>query len=57
MYQLHFIKEALLDIEEIILWYEEQRIGLSYDFELCLEAGVQEISRLPSSFQKKNTKN
>lgn len=53
MYQLHFIKEALLDIEEIILWYEEQRQGLSYDFELCLEAGVHEISRIPSSFQKR----
>ncbi len=27
MYSVHFIKEALLDIEETILWYEEQRKG------------------------------
>ena len=56
MYQLHFIKEALLDIEEIILWYEEQRKGLSYDFELCLEAGINEVFRTSDSFQKRYKK-
>lgn len=53
MYKLHFVKEALFDIEDIVLWYEEQRIGLSYDFELCLEAGIDTISRNPDLFQKK----
>ena len=53
MGQLYFINEAVLDVEEIIIWYEKQRVGLSYDFELCLEAGINEISRLPSSFQKR----
>lgn len=43
MYKIHFVKEALFDIEDIVLWYEEQRIGLSYDFELCLEAGIDLI--------------
>ena len=40
MYKIHFAREALFDIEDIVLWYEQQRIGLSYDFELCLEAGI-----------------
>lgn len=53
MYKLRFVKEALFDIEDIVLWYEEQRIGLSYDFELCLEAGIDAISRNPNAFQKK----
>jgi plasmid stabilization system protein ParE len=53
MHQLQFIKEALLDIEQIVFWYEQQRKGLSYDFELCLEASVNEIVRIPSSFQKR----
>ncbi len=35
MFPIHFIEEALFDVEEITLWYEEQRVGLSYDFELC----------------------
>ena len=48
-----FIKEALFDIEEIVIWYEEQREGLSYDFELCLEVGINEIQRNPSAFQKR----
>lgn len=51
--QLKFTREALLDIEDIIIWYEEQRTGLSYDFELCLEAGLSEIARMPMAFQKK----
>lgn len=53
MYKIQFVKEALFDIEDIVLWYEEQRIGLSYDFELCLEAGVDVILRNPDAFQKK----
>jgi toxin ParE1/3/4 len=48
-----FIKEALLDVEEIVLWYEDQRKGLSYDFELCLEVGIHEIQRNPDAFQKR----
>lgn len=53
MQSLRFTKDAILDIEEIVLWYEEQREGLSYDFELCLEAGVAEIVRKPLAFQKR----
>ena len=49
MYNIHFIKEALLDIEDIVLWYEKQRKGLSYDFELCLEVDLNQITRNPSS--------
>lgn len=53
MHRIRFVKEALFDVEDIVIWYEEQRIGLSYDFELCLEAGLDEISRNPNAFQKK----
>ncbi len=53
MNNIQLTKEALLDFEDIILWYEDQREGLSYDFELCLEAGLSEISRTPLAFQKK----
>lgn len=53
MNKIHFIKEALFDIEAVVLWYEEQRIGLSYDFELCLEAGIDEVLRNPEAFQKR----
>jgi toxin ParE1/3/4 len=53
MLPLVFIKEALFDVEEIVLWYEEHREGLSYDFELCLEVGLHEIHRNPQAFQKR----
>lgn len=53
MNKIHFIKEALFDIEAAVLWYEEQRTGLSYDFELCLEVGIEEVLRSPEAFQKR----
>lgn len=53
MHKIQFTKEALFDIETVVLWYEEQRTGLSYDFELCLEAGIEEILRNPEAFQKR----
>lgn len=53
MFNIQFTKEALFDIEAVVLWYEEQRIGLSYDFELCLEAGIEEVLRNPEAFQKR----
>ena len=53
MHTIQFVEEALLDIESIILWYEEKRMGLSFDFELCLEVGLAEISRNPKAFQKR----
>ncbi|HTG66663.1 MAG TPA: type II toxin-antitoxin system RelE/ParE family toxin [Flavobacterium sp.] len=53
MYKIHLVKEALFDIEDIVLWYEKQRVGLSYDFELCLEAGIDSVLRNPEAFQKK----
>jgi plasmid stabilization system protein ParE len=53
MHKIQFTSETLFDIETIVLCYELQRIGLSYDFELCLEAGIEEITRNPEIFQKK----
>ena len=52
MHRIRFVKEALFDVEDVVIWYEKQRIGLSYDFELCLEAGLDEISRNPNAFKK-----
>jgi toxin ParE1/3/4 len=56
MPKIYFTREALFDIEAIVIWYESKRKGLSYDFELCLEAGINEINRYPDLF-KKNTSN
>jgi len=53
MHKIYFTKEAFFDIVAAILWYEEQRTGLSYDFELCLEAGIEEVLRNPELFQKR----
>lgn len=53
MFEIQFTSESLFDIEDIVFWYEKQRQGLSYDFELCLEAGVEEIHRNPDAFQKR----
>lgn len=49
--KVEFSDEAYLDIEDIILWYESIRKGISEDFELCLDVGIDEIIKNPDSFQ------
>ena len=51
MYQLELSDEARLDIIEVFLWYETQRTGLGLDFELCLEAGLNQVKRNPLIFE------
>lgn len=46
---IEFSDESYLDIEDAIIWYETIRKGLSIDFELCLEAGIDEILDNPKS--------
>ncbi len=35
--------QAIIDVDEAGKWYDEQREGLSLDFELCVEAGFEDI--------------
>jgi hypothetical protein len=49
-----FISEAAFnDINEAGKWYEKHRLGLSLDFELCLEGGFEDIRNNPTGFQVK----
>lgn len=43
--------EAKLDIFDAFVWYETQRDGLGFDFELCVEAGLNFIERNPEAVQ------
>jgi len=49
-YSLLFSDEANYDIIDAFLWYEEARSGLGKDFELCLEAEINRISRNPLQY-------
>jgi toxin ParE1/3/4 len=53
MYQLLLSDESRLDILEAFSWYESRRPGLGKDFELCLEAGLNQLQQDPSLFQKR----
>jgi len=53
MYQLLISDESRLDILDAFSWYESRRGGLGKDFELCLEAGLNQIQRDPLLFQKR----
>jgi toxin ParE1/3/4 len=50
-YSVLITEESRLDIIEAFLWYENQREGLGSDFELCLEAGLNQIQRTPLAFE------
>lgn len=53
MYFLLISDESRLDILAAFSWYESRRTGLGKDFELCLEAGLDQIQRDPLLFQKR----
>lgn len=46
-YRLLVSDESRLDIIDAYSWYELQREGLGKDFELCLEAGFDALTRNP----------
>ena len=53
MYQLLISDESRFDILDAFAWYESRLAGLGKDFELCLEAGFNQIQRDPLLFQKR----
>ena len=50
-YSVQLSEEAKFDVLESFRWYELQRDGLGFDFELCVEAGLNFISRHPEAIQ------
>jgi len=53
MIRLILSEDARLDAINAALWYESQRIGLGLDFELCLEAGLNQTQRYPFQYQQR----
>lgn len=47
VYSLVLSDEATYDIIDAYLWYESARDGLGKDFELCIEAEFNRITRNP----------
>jgi len=52
-YNLFLSSAAVHDIELAVDWYEKQRQGLGYNFELSLEAGLISLQRNPLICQKR----
>lgn len=49
--EIVILEEANKEILVAHDWYESRRKGLGFDFELCLEATLDKISRFPESYQ------
>ena len=45
-----FLRDARLDLLEASAWYDRKRDGLGAEFELCVEAAVDEVVRDPKRF-------
>jgi len=52
-YDLFLSRAAVNDIEHVVNWYETQRIGLGYEFELSLQVGLTSIQQNPHISQKR----
>jgi plasmid stabilization system protein ParE len=53
MYHLIISDDSRLDAIEAALWYEDQRPGLGYDFELCLEVALNKLQHNPLYYEKR----
>lgn len=52
-YKILISEAAAADITNAIGWYEQQRIGLGYQYELSLEAAITFLQRHPLSCAQK----
>lgn len=52
-YRVVLSNEAVNDLNEAYVWYDLQRPYLGYEFELSIEAIIQQLSRNPLEIQKK----
>jgi hypothetical protein len=50
-YSLTIRKEAESDINIAFEYYENQRVGLGYDFLLCIEEALSKIERNPLHYK------
>ena len=49
---IEFLPEASSDIEVAFQWYEQQQLGLGFEFLAFLDAAFTEVVRRPFSFPK-----
>jgi len=48
---LTIVQEVQSDIGEAFTWYENQRVGLGEEYLSCVDACMQQIHRMPESYQ------
>jgi toxin ParE1/3/4 len=49
---LEYTKRAEEDLRLAIKWYEDQRVGLGFEFLDCVEFAVKRIIAFPESYEK-----
>jgi len=50
--KLFYTRKAATDVDIAFLWYEQQRIGLGFDFIDCLEVSLGNIQAFPEMYEK-----
>ncbi len=49
--ELVIAPEALNDLDDAYVWYEEQRVGLGEEFMNCVDACIQSVVRMPELYE------
>ncbi len=50
--KVKYTKRAEEDLRLAIKWYEDQRVGLGFEFLDCIEFAIKRIIALPKSYEK-----
>jgi len=51
-YELIIRPEARTDLLDTFEWYQEQRLGLGFDFKLCIDEVFSKLQKYPSIYKK-----
>jgi toxin ParE1/3/4 len=49
--KLHYTERSKRDLEIAFMWYEEQRVGLGYDFLDCIKMSIRNILEYPEMYE------
>ncbi len=56
MYNSHFFDQVFTDVQEAKIWYKEQKEGLEVEFAFAIEAAIQKILKMPTSYSPRYKK-
>ena len=50
MYTAQYFDQVFADIQDVKIWYKEQKEGLEFEFAIAIETAIQKVLKMPTSY-------